>query len=367
MASIELVNLTKRFGDLIAVNDLNLEIKDKEFVALLGPSGCGKTTTMNMIAGIEQVDGGEIRFDGQDISKVPPRNRDVGFVFQNYAIFTHLSTYKNLSFALEIRKLPQDEIDRRVRDIAKLLGLENRLEVPASKLGVNEMQRLGIGRSAISNPRIFLLDEPLSNLDAAFRAVMRTELKHLQHELGQTMVYVTHDQLEAMTMADRIAVMNLGKLQQYGAPLDVYNKPRNLFVARFMGSPSMNLLYSRVVDDAGKRYIDFDESGRVEVTDEAMIKQTGLARSPDIYVGVRPEDLQLKPVAEERHGLAMTVTFVEHIGARTIVHLRSADHEVKVIEKNNYQVDVGSPVEVTMNPGTGWLFDAKSEQALEAE
>ncbi len=367
MASIELVNLTKRFGDLVAVNDLNLEIKDKEFVALLGPSGCGKTTTMNMIAGIERVDGGEIRFDGRNIASVPPRNRDVGFVFQNYAIFTHLTTYKNLSFALEIRRLPRQEIDDRVQDIAKLLGLEDRLNVPASRLGVNEMQRLGIGRSAISKPKIFLLDEPLSNLDAAFRAVMRTELKHLQHELGQTMVYVTHDQLEAMTMADRIAVMDLGKLQQYGSPLEVYNQPRNLFVARFMGSPSVNLLQCRLVDEAGNRHLDFDQTGRVAVADEALTKQSDLARSPDLFFGVRPEDLRLQPMSEDRRGLAMEVTFVEPIGARTVVHLASNQHEVKAIEKNGYQAAIGTPLDVTMKAGAGWLFDAKSEQALAVE
>ena len=366
MAAIELINLTKNFGELVAVNNFTLEIKDKEFVALLGPSGCGKTTTMNLIAGIENPDGGEVRFDGKNVGSVPPRKRGVGFVFQNYAIFTHMTTYKNLSFALEVRGLPRDEIDRRVHEIAKLLDLEDRLPVPAARLGVNEMQRLGIGRSAIANPQIFLLDEPLSNLDAAFRAVVRTELKHLQHQLGQTMVYVTHDQLEAMTMADRIAVMDMGVLQQYGTPLEVYNRPRNLFVARFMGSPSMNLLYCRLTESDGGRALDFDESGRVELHDEALLKQCASARNADLYFGMRPEDVELSPVTGDRGGLAMTVTFVEHIGARTIVHLRSAGHEVKAIERNDFDVDIGAPMEVSPKPGAGWLFDAATEIALGA-
>lgn len=254
MSSIELVGLTKRFGDLIAVKDLDLMIEDKEFVAILGPSGCGKTTTMNMIAGIEHPTAGQVLFDGVEVQNVSARRRGVGFVFQNYAIFTHISVYKNLSFGLEVTGVPAGEIERRVADMAKLVRLTHRLEWRSSRLNVNELQRLALGRSAILGPQIFLLDEPLSNLDAAFRAEMRTELKHLQHQLQQTMVYVTHDQLEAMSMADHIAIMDLGVLQQFGTPLEVYNKPANLFVANFMGSPSMNLCLAGSPTRAARSY-----------------------------------------------------------------------------------------------------------------
>ena len=223
MASIELVNLTKKFGDLVAVNNLNLEIPDKKFVALLGPSGCGKTTTMNMIAGIEAPSEGSILFGGEDMRTIPANKRDVGFVFQNYAIFTHMTVRKNLEFGLRVRGVEKSEIARRVQNMADLMRLNDRIDWRTSKLSVNELQKVAIGRSAITEPEIFLLDEPLSNLDAAFRAFMRTELKHLQHEFQQTMVYVTHDQIEAMSLADRIAVMDLGLLQQYGTPNEVYN------------------------------------------------------------------------------------------------------------------------------------------------
>ena len=278
MSSIELVGLTKRFGDLIAVNELDLKIDDKEFVAILGPSGCGKTTTMNMIAGIEQPTGGQIRFDGVEVQNVSARRRGVGFVFQNYAIFTHMSVYKNLSFGLEVTGVPADEIGRKVADMAELVRLSDQLEWSASRLNVNEMQRLALGRSAIMGPQIFLLDEPLSNLDAAFRAKMRTELKHLQHQLQQTMVYVTHDQLEAMSLADHIAIMDLGILQQYGTPLEVYNEPANLFVANFMGSPSMNLLPCRITEDGGEVSLDFGASGESTISSARAIRRRRRSR-----------------------------------------------------------------------------------------
>ncbi len=252
MASIDLIALSKHFGQVVAVDDLTLAIEDGEFVALLGPSGCGKSTTMNMIAGIETPTGGEIRFDGRDISGLPSNKRGIGFVFQNYAIFTHLNVRENLAFALRVRGASRRMIDKRVGEVAELMRLTDRLDWPSSRLSVNEMQKLAIGRSAIAEPAIFLLDEPLSNVDAAFRAFMRTELKHLQHTLKQTMVYVTHDQIEAMSLADRIAVIDKGVLQQFGTPEQVYNAPINTFVANFMGSPSMNLVEAAIVSEAGE-------------------------------------------------------------------------------------------------------------------
>ena len=221
---------------------MDLEIADGEFMALLGPSGCGKSTTMNMIAGMEEPTEGRILFGDRDMAGVPMGRRGVGFVFQNYAIFTHMTVRQNLAYGPRMHGRPQAEIDRRVGAIAELLQLTPLLDRRADRLSVNILQRVAIGRSAIMEPAIFLLDEPLSNVDAAFRAVMRTELKHLQREFRQTMVYVTHDQLEAMTMADRIAVMDHGVLQQVGTPIEVYNNPANVFVARFIGAPGMNLL-----------------------------------------------------------------------------------------------------------------------------
>ena len=250
MAEIHLSHLTKRFaGGLVAVNDFELVIPDGAFVALLGPSGCGKTTTMNMISGLEKPTSGEIFFDQQPITRLPPGARTVGFVFQNYAIFTHMTVAENLSFGLRVRK-PRpsaDQIKQDVARIADVLGLGGMLDRNASRLSVNDMQKVALGRSMIVEPAIFLLDEPFSNLDAAFRAYMRAELKRIQHEVGQTMVYVTHDQVEAMSMADHIAVMDLGRLQQYGTPDELYNQPANRFVAGFVGSTQMNFLPAGLV------------------------------------------------------------------------------------------------------------------------
>src|SRR5437764_3091575 len=244
MAEIRLENLTKVFGSLVAVSDLDLVVEDGSFIALVGPSGCGKTTTMNMISGLETPTRGEIYFDTQPVSRMDPGRRNVGFVFQNYAIFTHMRVYDNLAFGLRVRKPRPDraEIDREVKRVAEIVGVARILERKAGRLSVNDMQKVALGRSMIVAPAIFLLDEPFSNLDAAFRAYMRAELKRIQHEVGQTTVYVTHDQVEAMSMADRIAVMDLGVLQQYGSPDEIYNRPANRFVAGFVGSTRMNFL-----------------------------------------------------------------------------------------------------------------------------
>ncbi|MCH8092471.1 MAG: ATP-binding cassette domain-containing protein, partial [Proteobacteria bacterium] len=236
-----------------------------------------QNTTMNMIAGIEIPSEGAILFNGKDMRTTPANKRDVGFVFQNYAIFTHMTVRKNLEFGLKVRGVGKREIARRVGNMAELMRLNDRLDWRTSKLSVNELQKVAIGRSAVTEPEIFLLDEPLSNLDAAFRAFMRTELKHLQHEFQQTMVYVTHDQIEAMSLADRIAVMDLGLLQQYGTPNEVYNKPCNTFVANFMGSPSMNLLPCRLAGGDGGQALDFGEAGSSMIEDGELLRRCKLA------------------------------------------------------------------------------------------
>ncbi|TIX81954.1 MAG: ABC transporter ATP-binding protein, partial [Mesorhizobium sp.] len=261
MSAIHLQNLVKKFGDFTALKTMDLAIADGEFMALLGPSGCGKSTTMNMIAGMEEPTSGKILFGERDMTGVPMGRRGVGFVFQNYAIFTHMTVWQNLAYGPKMRGAPKAEIERRVGAIAEKLQLTPLLDRKADGLSVNILQRVAIGRSAIMEPAIFLLDEPLSNVDAAFRAVMRTELKQLQRQFRQTMVYVTHDQLEAMTMADRIAVMDHGVLQQVGTPLEVYNDPANVFVARFIGAPGMNLLKGRPAESDRGLVIDLGPLG----------------------------------------------------------------------------------------------------------
>jgi len=361
MASITLSGLTKTFGNFTAVKDLDLHIADKEFLALLGPSGCGKSTTMNIIAGMEQPSAGTVRFDDRDMRTVPMGRRGVGFVFQNYAIFTHMSVYDNIAYGLRMRRLPAPEIDARVKQIAELLGLTEFLTQKSAGLSVNILQRLAIGRSAAVNPQIFLLDEPLSNVDAAFRAVMRTELKHLQRAFGQTMVYVTHDQLEAMTMADRIAVMDHGVLQQVGSPIEVYNNPANTFVARFLGSPSMNLLPARLEMEGGDPIVHVTGLGAVR----AGASGSG---TRDVLFGIRPEDLTVGAVDAEVDSVGafvMEVAFVERVGARTILHLNRGGHELKAIEGNGYPVAVGDRLGVIAKPEAIRLFDAETGRALQ--
>ncbi len=348
---IRLENLVKRFGPFTALKTMDLTIEDGEFVALLGPSGCGKSTTMNMIAGMETPSEGRILFGDRDMAGVPMGRRGVGFVFQNYAIFTHMTVRGNLAYGLRATGRGADEVARRVGAMAELLQLTPMLDRPAAGLSVNILQRVAIGRSAVMEPAIFLLDEPLSNVDAAFRAVMRTELKSLQRQFRQTMVYVTHDQLEAMTMADRIAVMDHGVLQQVGTPLQIYNDPANLFVARFIGSPGMNLIDGVPIERAAGMAVDLGALGVTPVVEGPLAAALRAAKGPVVY-GFRPEQVALGA------GMTMAVDVVERIGARTIVHMGA----VKAVVEND--APVGGALSFVPHAGAVRVFDAASGVAL---
>ncbi|MES0034796.1 ABC transporter ATP-binding protein [Mesorhizobium sp. M0046] len=362
MSTILLQNLVKKFGDFTALETMDLAIADGEFMALLGPSGCGKSTTMNMIAGMEEPTSGKILFGERDMAGVPMGRRGVGFVFQNYAIFTHMSVRQNLAYGPKMRGAPKAEIDRRVGAIAEMLQLTPLLDRKADRLSVNILQRVAIGRSAIMEPAIFLLDEPLSNVDAAFRAVMRTELKQLQRQFRQTMVYVTHDQLEAMTMADRIAVMDHGVLQQVGTPLEVYNNPANVFVARFIGAPGMNLLKGRPAESDRGLVIDLGPQGVTQpLPAEITAAIRGMQR--EVFYGFRPEQVTL---AESGRGLSMPVSFVERIGARTIIHLGEGETAVKAVFDNDVGLAIGQTAVVAPAAEAVRVFDAASGLALRA-
>ena len=353
MTEIVMENLGKNFDDFTALADMNLTIGSGEFVALLGPSGCGKSTTMNMIAGMLDPSQGDIRFDGRSMNGVPMAKRGVGFVFQNYAIFTHMTVRENLAYGLRAQGSRRAEIDRRVGDIAELLQLSALLDRKAAGLSVNILQRLAIGRSAVVEPAIFLLDEPLSNVDAAFRAVMRSELKSLQRQFKQTMVYVTHDQLEAMTMADRIAVMDHGKLLQVGTPLDVYNHPVDTFVARFIGAPGMNLSTGRVTGADTGTVVDLGQAGH---SGPITIGQGG-----DVIFGFRPEEVHPNPNGP----LQMQVTTVERIGARIILHLVAGDHQAKaVLDSETAVPEQGEMFRFSIPSKAVRLFDSVTERAL---
>ncbi len=363
MSMIRLENLVKRFGAFTALQTMDLTIADGEFVALLGPSGCGKSTTMNMIAGMEQPSQGRILFGDRDMAGVPMGRRGVGFVFQNYAIFTHMTVRQNLSYGLRATRRPAAEVASRTAAMADLLQLTPLLDRPAKGLSVNILQRVAIGRSAVMEPAIFLLDEPLSNVDAAFRAVMRTELKQLQRSFRQTMVYVTHDQLEAMTMADRIAVMDHGVLQQVGTPLQIYNDPANLFVARFIGAPGMNLLQGRPLETAAGMVIDLGPMGQ---TMPLAPQQAAAARvaTGEVVFGFRPEQTA---VVAPGQGMAMPVTFVERIGARTILHLGEGSASAKAVFENDAGFELGRTLHFAPHPAAVRLFDAKTGAALRGQ
>lgn len=353
MTEIVMQNLGKDFGDFTALANMDLTIGDGEFVALLGPSGCGKSTTMNMIAGMLTPTHGDIRFDGRNMNDVPMAKRGVGFVFQNYAIFTHMTVRDNLAYGLKAQGLSKSEITRRVGEMAELLQLSPMLDRKAAGLSVNILQRLAIGRSAVVEPAIFLLDEPLSNVDAAFRAVMRSELKALQRQFKQTMVYVTHDQLEAMTMADRIAVMDHGKLLQVGTPLEVYNNPVDTFVAQFIGAPGMNLLSGTVTAGDSGNIIDLGSAGH---SGPVTTGQGG-----NVLFGFRPEQVHPDPDGP----LEMRIVTVERIGARTILHLASGDHKAKaVLDSETSHPDQGEMFRFSVSASDARLFDPATQGAL---
>ncbi len=345
MARILIDSLTKEFpGGVVAVKDLDLDVPHGSFIALLGPSGCGKTTTMNMIAGLESPTNGEIFFDDRPITKVAPGKRNVGFVFQNYAIFTHMTVYGNLAFGLTVRKagMSKAERDAEVRRVAEVVGLSGSLDRRAGALSVNDLQKVALGRSMIVKPAIFLLDEPFSNLDAAFRAYMRTELKQIQHEIGQTMVYVTHDQVEAMSMADQIAVMNLGELQQYGTPHEIYHRPRNRFVAGFVGSTQMNFVPAGLVPEL-----------------------LPLGREPaGLTMGIRPETVQIVAPDDVSAHLRGKVVLVEPLGAKDIVHLEVGEHPLRVVASPGKRPHIGDNVGLVADPSRVLHFDGETDLAI---
>ncbi|MEO1701650.1 MAG: ABC transporter ATP-binding protein [Pseudomonadota bacterium] len=364
MSSITLTNTTKKFGEFTAVRDMNLSIKNGEFVAILGPSGCGKTTTMNMIAGIEDASQGTIHFDDRDMTHTSMQKRGVGFVFQNYAIFTHMSVRKNLAFGLEIQGLAKPEVDRRVKEMAEFMALSHRLDQQSSSLSVNEMQKLAIGRSAIVEPSIFLLDEPLSNLDAAFRERMRLELRELQRKLGQTMIYVTHDQIEAMGLADRIAVMNHAVLQQFDTPENIYAKPANVFVARFIGAPSMNILRAHIARDGRKVSAQLGglEADTIPLDNRlaSLALQSG---KQELLFGFRPETMRLAD-RKSAKTFAAEVSLVETVGRRRIGHFQSGLSTFVGTFARRIPLKAGEVVNIELDLDTCHFFDPDTELRL---
>src|SRR5665648_873684 len=289
MANVILKNLTKKFKEVTAVDNVNIEIKDKEFAVLVGPSGCGKTTTLRAIAGLEEATSGEIYIGDKLVNDVQPKDRDIAMVFQNYALYPHMDVYNNMAFGLKLRKFPKKEIDQRVQEAAEILGIQDLLDRKPRQLSGGQRQRVAVGRAIVREPKVFLFDEPLSNLDAKLRVAMRAEISKLHHRLQTTFIYVTHDQVEAMTMASRIAVMNKGLLQQLDTPQMLYDFPNNLFVAGFIGSPAMNFFSGKIRKDDSHLIIDAD-AFTVKMPDNKISTYAHLV-DKDIIFGIRPEDI----------------------------------------------------------------------------
>jgi multiple sugar transport system ATP-binding protein len=360
MASVTFENAQRLYpgSDKPAVDNLNLEIRDGEFMVLVGPSGCGKSTSLRMLAGLEEVTEGRILIGDRDITHVAPKDRDIAMVFQNYALYPHMTVAENMAFSLKMAKVGKEERMARVAEAAKLLDLEEFLERKPKALSGGQRQRVAMGRAIVRQPQVFCMDEPLSNLDAKLRVSTRTQIAALQQRLGVTTVYVTHDQVEAMTMGDRVAVMKDGILQQVDTPLALYDRPTNLFVAGFIGSPAMNLLQAKPGDGAA-RIGDYN----VPIDREAASRMSG-----DITVGVRPEAWRL--VGEDEGGLPVQVAVVEELGADAFLYgtcdVEGAPGEVVVRLEARRQVQKGSTVHVTTDPAHVHVFDSTTGERLSA-
>jgi len=362
MASTDLVGVTKRFGDNAVVNDVNLAIEDGGFVVLVGPSGCGKSTTLRMVAGLEQPSDGVIRIGERDVTRLSPRDRDVAMVFQSYALYPHMSIYENISFGLKLRKMSKDDIDKRVRDAADILGIQDLLERKPKQLSGGQRQRVAMGRAIVRKPAVFLFDEPLSNLDAKLRVQMRVEIAKLHQRLGTTMIYVTHDQVEAMTLAKQIVVMNLGEVQQVGAPLDVYKNPVNTFVAGFVGSPAMNF-FPCELDGAGgpPRLVG---KGLSLAVPQRLASSVG-ARGRKLTLGVRPEHLHEAPL--DAATVKGKVDVLEPLGAEVLAlgHIEGQPFTASL--SPDTRAKVGDVIGLAMAPEDIHLFDHDTGSALATE
>ena len=378
MANVVISNLEKVYTEksgpgVKVVHGINLEIQDREFMVLVGPSGCGKSTTLRMIAGLEEISGGTISIDGRVVNNVLPKDRDIAMVFQNYALYPHMTVYDNMAFGLKLRKFPKAEIDQRVREASTMLGLDPYLARKPKALSGGQRQRVAVGRAIVRKPKVFLFDEPLSNLDAKMRVSTRTEISKLHARLEATMIYVTHDQVEAMTMGDRICVMKDGRIMQVDSPLKLYNEPENMFVAGFIGSPPMNFFKGRLQKAAGAgELLEFietnDKAAPVRVTLDAKLSAKGAAYvGKDIVFGIRPEDVQdtlTVGAPNPAHTVEVKVEVSEPMGAETYLYLTTGATNFIARVRPTDRFEVGQMVKVTFKMEAAHLFDATTEQVL---
>ncbi|MFZ2067307.1 MAG: sn-glycerol-3-phosphate ABC transporter ATP-binding protein UgpC [Xanthobacteraceae bacterium] len=363
MARVVIRNLNKMYNEVHAVKGVNLEIRDREFVVLVGPSGCGKTTTLRMVAGLESITSGDILIGETVVNDLPPMDRDIAMVFQNYALYPHMSVYDNMAFGLKMRKFPRAEIGQRVRDAADILGIENLLQRKPRQLSGGQRQRVALGRAIVRHPQVFLFDEPLSNLDAKLRVQMRVELKKLHSRLGTTAVYVTHDQVEAMTLGDRVVVMRDGLVQQVGEPLDLYNEPANRFVAGFIGSPGMNFAAVRVTEEGGVLHA-VGEGIHLKLPAEVAARLRPHV-GQEVTFGIRPEDLRIEPgEAANGMGVDAVVEVVERLGSQILLDVKVGSGMMVAAVEPTVRAKVREQLRLALNPGRLHFFDPQSEAAI---
>jgi multiple sugar transport system ATP-binding protein len=330
MAQVTLRKVVKKYDEVLAVRGIDLDITDKEFIVLVGPSGCGKSTTLRMIAGLEEISGGDIAIGGDVVNDVPPKDRDIAMVFQNYALYPHMNVYENMSFGLKLKRTPRDEIDRRVKQAAQILDITELLDRKPKQLSGGQRQRVAMGRAIVRDPKVFLFDEPLSNLDAKLRVQMRTEIKKVHQKVRTTTVYVTHDQVEAMTLADRVVVMNAGLIEQVGTPNDLYHSPATKFVAGFIGSPAMNFLPCNLEQAAGALRVRLSDTLSFPVPSDRTARYTSHVGKPNLVLGLRPEHIiETRPHIEpNQHDFEQKIDVVEPMGMETLVYFTINGTEV---------------------------------------
>jgi len=360
MATVTFDHVTKKFGDVFAVNDLSLQVKDEEFLVLVGPSGCGKTTALRMIAGLEEQSSGDIFIGERLVNDVAPKDRDIAMVFQNYALYPHMSVYDNIAFGLKLRGMPKPEIDRRVGEVAEMLGLQKLLKRKPKELSGGQRQRVAVGRAIAREPAVFLMDEPLSNLDAALRIDTRAQLQKLHQRIKRTTVYVTHDQVEAMTMGDRIAVMRDGVLQQIDTPENLHASPGNIFVAGFIGSPAMNFFPAKLAGTAGSLVAD---AGFFQAP---LAAGKGGSMGRDVVVGIRPEDIAAGALASQNGHVPVDakVDVVEFLGNEFQLHLSSAGQTFVARVDTRTQTQPGDSIRVGFDRSKLHVFDKETEEAI---
>ena len=365
MASVTFDHVFKKYGDVTAVNDLNIHIEDKEFLVLVGPSGCGKTTALRSLAGLEEITGGEILIGDRVVNDVAPKDRDIAMVFQSYALYPHLSVYDNMAFGLKLRKFSKDEIKRRVGEAADILGIQDLLERKPRQLSGGQRQRVAVGRAIVREPKVFLFDEPLSNLDAKLRVQMRSEISKLHQRLQTTFIYVTHDQTEAMTMATRIAVINKGVLQQLDTPQNLYDRPNNLFVAGFIGSPAMNFFRGKLRKDGDTLLVDTGDFSVAIPSSKAKAFENHAGK--EVVFGIRPEnihDADFVPANIDSEKVNVKVDVTELMGNEIFLYLMSGQNTFVARVDPRSKLRVGQQAQVAFDMDNFHIFDAASEQAI---